>query len=65
MDPRDRARELGQGAGTKPVEEDDPREKLRDRSGRAGPFRREDLPPVEEPTRASRNARRAITSLVP
>ena len=45
MDPRDRARELGQGAGTKPVEEDDPREKLRDRSGRAGPFRREDLPP--------------------
>jgi hypothetical protein len=48
MDPRNRAREPGQGAGANAVEEDDPREKLRDRSGRSGPFRREDLPPVEK-----------------
>jgi hypothetical protein len=48
MDPRDEARKPGQGAGAKPVEEADPRETLRDRSGRSGPFRREDLPPVEK-----------------
>ena len=47
MDPRDRAREPGPRASTKPVEKDHPREKLRDRSGRPGPFPREGLPPVE------------------
>jgi hypothetical protein len=49
MEPRDRAREPGQRDGTKPVEEDDLHEKLRDRSGGSGPFLREDLPPVETP----------------
>jgi hypothetical protein len=49
MEPRDRAREPGQPVGTKPVGEEDPHEKLRDRSGGSGPFLREDLSPVEAP----------------
>jgi hypothetical protein len=48
MESRDRTREPGPRAGTKPVKEDDPLEKLRDRSGRSGAFPREDLPLVEQ-----------------
>jgi hypothetical protein len=47
MAPRDNAREPGSRAGTKPVEKDHPRKKLRQRSGRSRPFPRKDLSPIE------------------
>ena len=47
MERRD-SRELGPRAGSKPVEGDDPREKLGDRSGQSGPFPRADRPRVDQ-----------------